>query len=219
VLSAPTIQRRFWPHSTSLVTTWERLRELRAAGYLTRRVLAYGQEAAYLPTGRAVALTGLALPVPRPQPELTRHFHDMTVADLADWLLSRFPSARWVTEREVRHRLRRAGQRTWPIPDGVLVMAGASTDGEDGSDGGDARQDGATKMAVEVDLTQRDAGTYARKVVAYQALAVSGDYARVQWFARVPGTVRAITRAIGQHGDPGRLRVRLLPSEVSPYGR
>jgi hypothetical protein len=166
-------------------------------------VLAYRQEGAYLPTARAVARSGLALPVPRLQPELTRHFHDMTVADVADWLLTRFPGAAWETERELRRTLRRAGRPAWPLPDGVLVLDGGRGD----------------RMAVEVDLTQRDAPAYARKVLAYCDLVAAGEYARVQWFTRLPGTVRAIERAIQRSGDSACLRVRLLPPEVMVYGR
>jgi hypothetical protein len=74
-------------------------------------------------------------------------------------------------------------------------------------------------FAVPQDLTQRDEPAYARKVAAYRARVAAGEYARVQWFAWLPGTLRAVERAIQRHGDPATMRLRPLPHEVTAYGR
>src|SRR5205823_3880235 len=97
--------------------------------------------------------------------------HDLTVVEVAAWLLEQDPRATWITERELLReeltaardpagRLRRGPSRR---PDGVLVRANRYEE------------------AVEVELTpKRDRTEYDRKLSWY---AGQVHYARVHWFA------------------------------------
>ncbi|MGH2354138.1 MAG: hypothetical protein ACRDJN_21240, partial [Chloroflexota bacterium] len=203
VMAAPQIKRRYWPQARNLFTTWERLRELCRAGYIACATLGVGQEAAYLPTGRGVAVTGLALPPPRCRPEFrTAVWHYLSVGDLADALLARFPGGQWTTERELRRAhggARAAVPPRGTIPDGVLTVAGR-------------------RMAVECELTLKAAAAYARSVARYRRHLAAGAFDRVQWFVLGAGAQRQLARAIQRDGDGRRMCVAALPAGVTIYG-
>lgn len=211
VLAAPTIKRRHFPDTAGLYATWQRLRELKAAGYVSRQVLGYHQEAAYLPTGKAVTLSGLALPVPRCYPEfLTAVWHHMSVAELADWLLEQLPGSSWTTEREERLN-RRVGEKAIGVDSLVDALPGKLPDG--------VLTAGGKRLAVELELRQKAdraysiiAGRYARRLEA-------GVYSRVQWFCAADAIQAAVERAIERAGDPKRMWVRDVPEGVTVYGR
>jgi hypothetical protein len=218
VLAAPQLKRRHWPRARNLFTTWQRLRELRRAGYVDRYVLGFGQEAAYLPTGRGVTLSGLALPTPRCRPEfLTAVWHHLTVADVAFALLERFPGAAWTTERELRRARRTAAADAFgPTPEGETVGATGAARGK--------VPDGVLtlrgrRMAVEVELTQKSALAYAQIVATYVRRCEAGEYERVQWFALGDGTQRQVERAIARLAAGTPLHVAPMPDGVTVYGR
>jgi hypothetical protein len=100
-----------------------------------------------------------------------RLLHDLTVVQVAAWMLNRDPQAGWITERELLRdqltaardpdgRLRRGPGRR---PDGVLVRPNL------------------WREAVEIELTpKRDRTEYDRKLNWYLG---QMDYQRVHWFA------------------------------------
>jgi hypothetical protein len=100
-----------------------------------------------------------------------RLLHDLTVVEVAAWLMDQDPQAGWITERELLRdelttardpagRLRRGPGRR---PDGVLVRANGR------------------KEAVEIELTpKRDRTEYDRKLGWYLGQV---HYQRVLWFA------------------------------------
>ncbi len=100
-----------------------------------------------------------------------RLLHDLTVVEIAEWLLDQDPQAGWITERELlRDELTAARDRAGRLrlgpgrrPHGVLARA-------------NQRQE-----AVEVELTpKRDRTEYDRKLDWYQGQTY---YQRVHWFA------------------------------------
>src|SRR6266566_6541463 len=128
-----------------------------------------------------------------------RLLHDLTVVQVAAWMLDQDPKAGWITERELLReelsnardldgRLRRGPGRR---PDGVLVRASGHSE------------------AVEVELTpKRDRTEYERKLAWYQGQL---DYQVVHWF--VPSfTLRERLKNLArQLRIEGLVRVAPLP--------
>src|SRR5712692_5777642 len=99
-----------------------------------------------------------------------RLLHDLTVVEVAAWLMAQDLAAGWITERELlRDELSRARDQDGRLrrgpgrrPDGVLVRASG------------------TSEAVEVELTpKRDRTEYDHKLAWYQGQL---DYQLVHWF-------------------------------------
>src|SRR5712691_6360119 len=157
-------------------TASNRLAVLLQLGYLMKIDIPWRAAALVTTTAKgARARADLGL---RPRAsEPGRLLHDLTVVQVAAWMLDQDPQAGWITERELLRdqltaardpagRLRRGPGRR---PDGVLVRA-------------NHRQE-----AVEVELSpKRDRTEYDRKLSWYQG---QMHYGRVHWFAPSP-TVR-----------------------------
>lgn len=128
-----------------------------------------------------------------------RLLHDLTVVEIAAWLLDQDPLATWITEREMlRDQLREARDlggrlRRGPgrRPDGVLVRANSQ------------------REAVELELTpKRDRTEYDRKLRWYVA---EVDYAKVHWFAPSAALRSRLLRVAYQHDVRDFMHVSPLP--------
>src|SRR5438874_10314215 len=128
-----------------------------------------------------------------------RLLHDLTVVQVAAWMLDQDPQAGWITERELLRdelsaardpagRLRRGPGRR---PDGVLVRA-------------NYRQE-----AVEIELTpKRDRTEYDRKLSWYLGQA---HYQRVHWFAPSFSLRERLCRVVDQLQLDDFVKVAALP--------
>ena len=155
---------------TSSRTASNRIAVLLQMGYLKTIDIPWRASALVTATAKgARARADLSL---RPRAsEPGRLLHDLTVVQIAAWMLDQDPQAGWITERELLRdelkaardqdgRLRRGPGRR---PDGVLVRA-------------NRRQE-----AVEVELTpKRDRTEYDRKMSWYLGQV---RYQRVHWYA------------------------------------
>ena len=154
-------------------TATNRLAILLAMGYLRTIDLPWRAPALVTGTPKAArARADLGLKARASQPG--RLLHDLTVVEVAAWLLEEDLRASWITERELLRdqleqardpagRLRQGPSRR---PDGVLVRSSGQEE------------------AVEVELTpKRDRTEYDRKLGWYLGQL---HYTRVHWFAPSP---------------------------------
>jgi len=128
-----------------------------------------------------------------------RLLHDLTVVQVAAWMLDQDPQAGWITERELLRdelraardldgRLRRGPGRR---PDGVLVRANRRHE------------------AVEVELTpKRDRTEYDRKLSWYLGQV---HYHRVHWFAPSFSLRERLSRVVDQLHLHNLIEVAQLP--------
>jgi hypothetical protein len=137
------------------------------------------------------------------------------VAEVADILARRAPAgwaSAWLTEQELCDG---AGTDWLPaghLPDGVLELRSAG----DSADGGVVH-----RMAVEVELHEKQPGRYGPTLAWYRRLLAAGAVERVRWY--VPGrrVGDAVRRALGVAGlSVGTdAEVRLIdPAEITDYG-
>lgn len=205
----------YWPTATTDKRARNRLAELAGAGLLVNVDRGRGQDGLYVPTRAAatllqtLGLTELAPPTVPAGGQLSKVAHDLTVADVAHWLLGRsVPGASWLTWRELARETmmalpparRRGGASVRFLPDGCLVLP----DGD--------------RMAVEVELTdkrQRLAG----KVAWYADELNAGRLAAVLWLARGTHLARGLgeTLRAGGLADPEVAWAETLPSDLRTW--
>ena len=151
-------------------TATNRIAVLQALGYLKTIDIPWRAAALVTATPKGARVRADLHLRPRPS-NPGRLLHDLSVVEVAAWLLAQDPESSWITERELLRdeltaardlagRLRRGPGRR---PDGVLVRANGSQE------------------AVEVELTpKRDRTEYDRKLNWY---ASQVHFQRVHWFA------------------------------------
>ncbi|MBV9173387.1 MAG: replication-relaxation family protein [Chloroflexi bacterium] len=165
-------------------TATNRIAALEAMGYLRTIQLPWRAPALVTATPKgARARADLRLSPRRSEPG--RLLHDLTVVEVAAWLLEQDQQAEWITERElVRDQLDRARgpdgrlrQGPGRRPDGVLVRSNSRLE------------------AVEIELTpKRERTEYDRKLAWYTSQL---DFSRLHWF--VPSsTLRDRLRNVAQ---------------------
>ncbi len=115
--------------------------------------------------------------------------HALALVDLTEALLAEHPGATLVTEREFRAAQLRAlrdgtYRRTGRIPDGVLQMS---------------LDEGGTRVALELDLTNKRAYALTRVIDAYtqlfSATPTDDGFGAVWWYV-LPGTVERVREAV-----------------------
>jgi hypothetical protein len=165
-LTTRQIARWFFDHPK---TATNRVTVLLSLGYLRTIPIPWHAPAIVTATAKgARARADLQLPPKLHAPG--RLVHDLTVVEIAAWLLDQDPQATWITERELlRDQLREVRDRDGRLrggpgrrPDGVLIRRNNQ------------------REAVEVELTPKRSRTeYDRKLEWYLGQA---EYRRVQWF-------------------------------------
>jgi hypothetical protein len=179
-------------------TATNRLSLLLSAGYLRRIPIPWVAPAILTATSKAArARPDLQLPAKPHAPG--RLLHDLTVVEIAAWLLDQDQEATWITEREIlRDELKEARDLDGRLlhgpsrrPDGVLVRANNQLE------------------AVELELTpKRGRGQYTSKVRWYN---FQEQYAKVRWFAPSARLRSRIMRVINQYAIPDYMNVSPLP--------
>jgi hypothetical protein len=180
-------------------TATNRIAVLLTLGYLRPIDLPWRAPALVTATPKAArARADLGLKARASQPG--RLLHDLTVVEVAAWLLEQDLQASWITERELLRdqleqardpagRLRQGPSRR---PDGVLVRANGQAE------------------AVEVELTpKRDRTEYDRKLGWYLGQL---HYTRVHWFAPSPALRDRLRRVAHNLRMEDIVTVNALPS-------
>jgi hypothetical protein len=211
----PQAWRWEWPASPAGHTAGNRLSRLATAGWLRCVPLRRG-EGVYVPTPAGARLvddlTG-GLSAPKAPAENARRWlaqlgHDLTVAEVARWLLSRAGAGtRFLTEREVIREWTRsrpaqlrhgaAGMRY--RPDGAVALASGE------------------RIAVEVELHAKAAARLDGKLRWYRDEA---GYAEVVWLVPGAGAEEALWEAIAAVDPEAELMaVETLPADCLLYAR
>lgn len=200
VLTAAQLRREHFPTGV-VATVVNRLCKLRAAGYVTRATLGYGQGAVWVLTPKGAVSSETGLPAPRGTAAswpAQWYRHHLTVADVAAALLAKAATvgvgATWQTEAEWCRE-----QRPWPVgssrPDGVLSLTA-----EDGVE---------HRLAVEVELHPKPDRAYAAKLRWYRQQLAAGAFERVRWYCGDELTLRHVQ----QHAGAGpQVETRTLAS-------
>jgi len=194
-LTTRQIARWFFDHPK---TATNRVTVLVSLGYLKTIPIPWHAPAIVTATPKgARARSDLHLPARLHAPG--RLLHDLTVVEIAAWLLDQDPTATWITERELlRNQLREVRDLDGRLrggpgrrPDGVLI-----------------RKNGQWE-AVEVELTaKRDRTEYDRKLVWYLGQL---DYRRVHWFVPSATLRERLVRLAHQIRLEGVMHVAPLP--------
>lgn len=206
----------------SVPAAWERLRRLRNAGYLEQVRTQLGAPKGYTLTALGKAELGLERRGrPRRGLPVAQVCHNMAIADVAQSLLAAFAgdpayAAAWLTESELRDGEGADWLPKGHLPDGVLVVTARAGLGH--------RHDvrGAVhRMAVEVELHDKAASRYPKKLAWYRTLLERGVLHLVRWYVAdgtVGGVVRRGLRGAEIADDDERVEVVLLPDGVRRSG-
>lgn len=177
-LTVEWIARRYFG---SVLTAYGRLHALARVGYLRwdRRFLS--RPGFYVVTHVGARLSGTGLQAVAPADSKLEHHLD--VADLALWLLTRYPGATWISERELRcsalKEVRDAGTGrlvggSGHVPDGVLVLSQGQ------------------RVAVEVERSAKTDRRYDGIIRQY----LDGSFEKVWWFVRPAPVQRRLAAAV-----------------------
>jgi hypothetical protein len=174
-----------------------RLDWLRRRGLLSKRPDWLSNTSFYVATPRAARAIDSPLAAISPKPLFL--LHDLTLVNLADWLLDRCPEAEWRTERELRAAPRLnpgwgRPERPGHPPDGLMIVHQHC-------------------IGIELEFDFRDHAKYA-KVCRWFASHI--EYDALHWYVgsgllerRIPQIVAA--NALGPDLD---IRVFRIPNEV-----
>jgi hypothetical protein len=139
----------------------------------------------------------------------------MTVAEVADFLARRAPAGwapAWLTEQELCDGAAAGWLPAGHLPEGVLELRSAAGGAVDGV---------VHRIAVEVELHEKQPGRYAATLAWYRRLLTAGALERVRWYVpdrRVGDAVLRALRAAGVFVG-AQAEVRLIdPEEVTVYG-
>jgi len=188
------IARRYDLRGHRQLPPLERLKDL---GYLKKQPDWFSNTQFYAATDRARRVLRSRLEVVIPKPNSLPH--DLTVVNLADWLLEQYPGSTWESERELMCGPRQPNQwgraeRDPHRPDGVLVTNGLRT-------------------GIELELDWKNYEKYAR-ICRWFAARV--EFAALRWFVQGDLLLDRIPRIVEAHalGPDLDIYVDPIPVEV-----
>lgn len=190
VVTAEQIARRFFSGQSA---TYRRLRKLIGLGLIRRDPTHYREPFVIRVTPAGARVAGIG--VGAADLHLADVHHALALVDLSDRLVSEHPSAILITEREYRAtllRALRAGRRARMsrITDRVLHLA---------------PEEGATRVAIELDLTNKRLYGLTRIITAYTDAfdpRPDGDgFGAVWWYVNPSAVMRV--RAAVKHAHAG----------------
>jgi len=120
--------------------------------------------------------------------------HDLTVVNLADWLLEQHPGAKWLTEREIKHERPRSSGWGKPEghghpPDGALLLDGR-------------------RIGIELERRFVTEAKYASVCRWYSAHA---EYSEVRWYVLSDLLSQRIPSIVRRHGLEPDIQILTLP--------
>ncbi|MBV9359609.1 MAG: replication-relaxation family protein [Chloroflexi bacterium] len=198
---ALTLEQLTRHHFRSVNGCAQRLAALRSREYVTGERIFYRGPSAYMATARGARLADIGLRPGRLVPETA--VHQLAVTDLADWCLAQQPSARWTTERELRHD---AGQAWIDEQDQPSLLAHGLPHMPDGLL---SEPDG--RVAIELELSTKPRLAYER---IFRWYAGATEYDRVRWFVRSERLRQRLTVLVRQHGLDDVMTCEPLPAVV-----
>ena len=169
----------------------ERLRKLKLTGYVEQVRLTRGEYLGYRLSAKGRRALGITKrPRPRAESGLFWHAaHAMTVAELADFVGRRVPAGwglTWLTEQELCDGAAADWLPAGGMPDGVLELRNSA--GE------------LHRMAIEVELHEKQPGRYVSRLAWYKALLAGGALERVRWYVPSHRVGDAVGRALAAAG-------------------
>ena len=187
-------------------TCWERMRKLIAGGYVEKLETEPRRPKAYRATRKAKGAVGVPTggrPSKGLEPAQLRH--TLAIGEVAWRLLDRYRGddgvrAGWITEYQLRRGRGRDFLPRGLYPDGVLVV-------DDGC--------AVSRVAVEVEVSRKEAHLYAPKLRAYRRALDDGGIAQARWY--VPTTTdgawlrREALLPAGFPKEDERMAIALLP--------
>jgi hypothetical protein len=178
----------------------------RIDGLVSQRLLVRSEEfrvkPIYFATSRGARLAGVGL---RAVAQIDENdvYHDLTVVDVADYLIANEPGTHWQTERELRslaarRRRKSRGSTGGHYPDGMLIDSCGR------------------RIAIEVELSRKSPERYSKILHWY---AEQPDIDGLRWYIAPASTMILLPRLMRDHGFTigDGMTVHCLPPGVGQH--